>query len=156
MQCDVCGRDGARTIKIKTPNGEGTLRLCNACKIKMYQGNIVPTLQTKIPFSVVFGEGAKKSTAKCPKCLTTEEEMIESGYVGCEHCYTEFENKLRPRIAKIQQGIVHIGKRPTVADETPESEYERLSRELKKAVEIEDYDRAARLQKKMKELRSNV
>lgn len=152
MLCQACGKKRATFHTIQTVNGLcSELHLCDECKAKLAYDESA-FVSGKSPFSVFFGEDPAPRH-KCSKCGMTEEQFVSSGYLGCERCYTEFEKSILPRVAKIQQGTVHIGKRPTTESETPESEYERLKIELQKAVDIEDYERAARIQKRMRDIR---
>ena len=92
----------------------------------------------------------------CAECGTTEEEFLNTGYVGCENCYKEFANLILPRVSQMQQGLVHVGKMPAVAAATAEGEYARLKAELKKAVDAEDYERAAKINLKLKKLKNDA
>lgn len=56
----------------------------------------------------------------------------------------------------MQQGLVHVGKMPAVAAATAEGEYARLKAELKKAVDAEDYERAAKINLKLKKLKNDA
>lgn len=46
---------------------------------------------------------------KCDYCKTSYEEIIESGFVGCDKCYHEIEN-LRYAIDKMYNGKTHRGR----------------------------------------------
>ncbi len=44
---------------------------------------------------------------KCSKCGTTSEEILETGFVGCEKCYELPE--IREAILKLYGGKTHKG-----------------------------------------------
>lgn len=46
---------------------------------------------------------------KCPYCQTTYKEIVQTGFVGCEHCYQEIE-PLKEAVAKMYQGKTHKGR----------------------------------------------
>ena len=52
---------------------------------------------------------------KCPYCDTTEEEILQTGFVGCQHCYSEIDG-----LQEILKGIYgdkkHNGKRANNGD----------------------------------------
>ena len=43
--------------------------------------------------------------SKCSKCGTTEEEILETGFVGCEKCYELPE--IREAVTKLFNGKTH-------------------------------------------------
>lgn len=45
----------------------------------------------------------------CTHCGTSYSDILESGFVGCEHCYVEIE-KLREAIGKMYDGKIHKGR----------------------------------------------
>lgn len=45
----------------------------------------------------------------CSHCKTSYEDIFESGFVGCEHCYQEIDN-LRLALNSMYQGKKHIGR----------------------------------------------
>ena len=154
MLCDACKKNEATYHTIKQFNGIKTeTHLCADCRRKLVSAGKSDFANAFFSdFSSVFGAAAAKKRV-CRKCGTTEEEFLTSGYVGCEKCYNEFANLILPRVSQMQQGIIHVGKTPASAASTPESEYARLKEELKRAVDIEDYSRAAKINMKLKKLR---
>lgn len=156
MLCDACKKREAVFHTVQQVNGlRAEVHLCAHCH-RMLAGEGISDLTGTLfsDFAMMFGE--RNVTRKvCKKCGTTEEEFLSTGYLGCERCYETFSAVTMPRIAQMQQGTRHIGKRPVKQEQSPEDEYNRLSAELKKAVEIEDYERAARIQAQLRALREN-
>ena len=96
---------------------------------------------------------------KCGKCGTTYEEFLHKGRFGCAQCYRSFRSQLGPALRGIQGAETHSGKRPKSHRETTEtivkklSEADRLTLELQEAIEKEEFEEAARLRDRIKELK---
>ena len=52
---------------------------------------------------------------KCPYCNTTFNEVLQTGFVGCSHCYTEIQ-PLKEKIVKMHEGKKYKGKTGKVSD----------------------------------------
>ncbi len=91
----------------------------------------------------------------CSRCGATEKEILSGGFLGCERCYASFSDVLISRIANVQQSSVHVGKRPRKEAITLQDEYHRLEEEVKRAISVEDYQRATALQTQMRTMRDN-
>lgn len=162
MLCDACKRNEATYHTIKQINGIKTeTHLCAECRKKLlaseknaftgaFFSDIVAMLGSDAPH-------AKRNV--CPVCGTTEDEFVRSGYLGCEHCYAQFSHLIIPRLSGFQQSAVHVGKRPKETGEAVKpapDEYAVLKSELKKAVDDEDYELAAKIKRKLVSLREGA
>ena len=47
---------------------------------------------------------------KCPYCNTSYNEILQTGFVGCRHCYVEIE-ELKRTVEELYQGKKHKGKK---------------------------------------------
>ena len=97
-----------------------------------------------------------QSKTQCPECGMTFAEFRSQGLLGCPHDYDEFGEALAGVIERAQEGYTHhTGKTPGQAVELDPAQRERrrLQRELREAVEGEDYERAARLRDQLEELK---
>ena len=116
----------------------------------------------------------------CPNCRMTYGEFLKNSSFGCPTCYDVFGPLIPEKIKRIQGSAEHVGKRPmsyrdpseedsadkaAVDGETPkdkegqanvQEEIEVLSRKLKEAIAIEDYEEAARLRDLIAGLRSGL
>lgn len=152
MLCDECGKNEATVHSIRKINGVTTERhLCAECNKKygyqmMKLSNIGDLFSN---FSSMFG--TRSDTMICPKCGTTSEDFLETGYVGCPHCYTEFSSIILPAVRKMQNDVRHVGKVPGGVKPRL-TEIDKLKSDLQKAVEREDYEQAIVLTDKLKEL----
>ena len=94
---------------------------------------------------------------KCPECGMSFVEFRSQGLLGCANDYDVFGRALASVIERAQDGQTHhTGKAPgQVAEIDPvQQERLRLQRELREAVEKEDYERAAQLRDQIGELKS--
>ncbi|NLE12540.1 MAG: hypothetical protein GX628_02560 [Clostridiales bacterium] len=112
------------------------------------------------------------STEKvCPLCGSSYRELVSGGKVGCAKCYEVFKEELAPTVAKIHGRSRHVGRIPSgyVNDYVNDNEKilgspvkteeqilkERitaLNNEQKKAVEVQNYERAAELRDEIRRL----
>ena len=46
---------------------------------------------------------------RCPYCNTSYNEILQTGFVGCSHCYTEIE-ALAKAVDSMHNGKVHKGR----------------------------------------------
>ncbi|NLE60258.1 MAG: DNA helicase UvrBC, partial [Planctomycetes bacterium] len=94
---------------------------------------------------------------KCPDCGITFVEFRNQGLLGCANDYEVFGRALTSVIERAQDGQTrHTGKRPgqTVQIDPVQQERFRLQRELREAIEREDYEQAARIRDQLGELQS--
>lgn len=92
------------------------------------------------------------SKLKCPECGMTFVEFRSQGLLGCPNDYDAFGEALATLIERAQDGQTHhSGKRPgqQAAVNPQQQERLRLQRELRDAVENEDYERAAKLRDRL-------
>lgn len=88
------------------------------------------------------------SKLKCPECGMSFVEFRSQGLLGCPNDYDAFGEALGTLIERAQDGQTHhTGKRPgqTAQIDPQKQERLRIQRELREAVESEDYERAAKL-----------
>jgi protein arginine kinase activator len=92
-------------------------------------------------------ELAKLDQRSCPVCGITFYEFRSQGRLGCPHDYICFEKELEPLITNIHGETTHVGKRPkrSPAGTDQQTDLIRLRRELKSAVDEENYERASEL-----------
>lgn len=90
---------------------------------------------------------------RCQSCGISFKKFKETGYLGCEACYTVFRTALMPMINNIQLAVKHTGKVP-YAEVMPEpkDDYQDLAEQLKIAIAEERYEDAGKIQRRMREL----
>jgi protein arginine kinase activator len=90
----------------------------------------------------------------CEACGLTLSEFQSGGRFGCADCYSAFRQQIMPLIEKIHDASQHVGKMPqrTDRDIAREKSARQLQTELKRAVEREEYEEAARIRDRIREL----
>ena len=99
----------------------------------------------------------RQQDVTCPQCGLTFREFRVSGQLGCPYDYTAFREPLLALLERAHEGASqHVGKVPTQADAATQRHLDlaRLRRELKQAVEQEDYERAATVRDEIATLES--
>jgi protein arginine kinase activator len=99
-------------------------------------------------------ELARLDQQACPVCGITFFEFRNQGRLGCPHDYIAFESELEPLILNIHGENRHVGKHPRRAPGTIESQTEliRLRREMKEAIDREQYEHASNLRDQIRRL----
>jgi len=91
----------------------------------------------------VFNPGLPPSTLRCPDCGIRLVDMRKTGRVGCARCYEAFRKQILPLLKRVHGAVEHTGSRPAGAP--PRIELNQLREELRRAIEAEDFEQAARL-----------
>lgn len=172
MVCQDCKKRESHVNLTQIINNVKTsLSLCKECaaargfhspldNVPFPLAEILAGLSTSIHGAV---SGSKSSVPECPDCGLSFEEFTQQGRFGCGRCYTAFRSDLEPIMRKIHGASLHRGKTPESlaqgsSDSTtlPIKEEERLESELTKAIETEDFERAAEIRDKLKTLREQL
>jgi protein arginine kinase activator len=92
----------------------------------------------------------------CPNCQITFLEFRNSGRLGCPYDYDVFRDELMPLLENIHDETRHSGKVPKRAPKNSQQQTTliQLRNELKRAIAAEDYETAARVRDKIKNLES--
>ncbi len=95
----------------------------------------------------------------CSYCHTTVEDFRRSGRLGCPHCYSSYESQLRGILRRIHGSTHHLGKvyvppATTTADRS--ARLAGLKQKLQRAVESEDFERAAVIRDQIRELEATI
>lgn len=164
MLCQDCKKNEATVHLTQIINNEKlVLSLCKDCAA--LRGFHSPLDNTPFPLAEMlsgfiqkqFPEKAQKKMPdlECQNCGLTFEQFAQQGRFGCSECYSAFRERLEHIMRKIHGSSLHKGKLPVNAsdDKLPVMEEERLEEELHKAIESEDFERAADLRDKLKALR---
>jgi protein arginine kinase activator len=167
MLCQKCKKNPATITLTQIVNNEKiTLQICKDCAAEI--GFHSPLDSMQFPLAELlsgmvqqkFPHKAEEAlpTITCRKCGLTFEAFSRQGRFGCGQCYEAFRPRLESIMRKLHGSSLHKGKLPT-ADESEAhviQEEERLETELKKAIEAEDFERAADLRDKLRELKESV
>ena len=99
-------------------------------------------------------EAAKLAEMKCPDCGITYLEFQAKGRLGCGKDYQVFARLLEPLAEKIHGGTQHVGKSPAQSTGAKASRQTlaQLRKELKAAIDAEQYESAARLRDEIQKI----
>jgi len=158
VKCENCKEQEA-TVHYTEIDGrqKNEIHLCEEC----YRQKLTP-VQKIVDFGEVL-KGLLQGTLKeqtaaakaiCPTCGISLAEFRASGRFGCPNDYDVFDEFLRPLLEKIQHGTRHVGRVPSRAGTELQRENEliQLRRELERAVQREEYEEAARLRDRIREI----
>jgi len=158
--CDNCGSKPATVNLTQIENNEmSSYHLCEDCAAqKGLEATTEPSSSPLPDFLAQIGDEPREeedSDNECSFCGLTFAAFRETGRLGCPHCYETFEAHLRRLLRRVHGGTKHVGKiylppDPTVSE--IEKQMEGLRRRLNRAVEAEDFERAAELRDQMRSL----
>lgn len=167
MLCQDCNKKEASIHLTQIVNNEKVvLNLCKQCAEK--RGFHSPFEQIPFPLAeLVSGmvgplksqkpDKRKKSDRadlKCSNCGMTFAEFSRIGRLGCPQCYRAFHPELANLLRRIHGSAEHRGHIAEAAAEDRKfvSEDKRLRDELKKAIEEENFEAAAEIRDRLREL----
>lgn len=171
MLCEKCGKNPATTHLKQVINGKASeLHLCSQCAQELGYNNIFQHFNPfdDIDFNIGNFLGSLFSQYKpttqtltpqrCEFCGTTFEELAETAKAGCSHCYQAFYNQLLPSIQRIHGKTRHVGKVPSSASVNLKlrRELDGLKQQLDSAVNAQEYEKAAELRDKIKDIEKKV
>jgi len=171
MMCQDCRKREASVHLTQIVNNEKTsLSLCRECALA--RGFHSPLDNMPFPLAEILSGMAKSISPAaqsdpadnlvCQKCGLSFEEFARQGRFGCGDCYSAFRPRLEMIMRKVHGASLHRGRNPQSQNLTshpepiPVKEEERLEIELKKAIENEDFERAAELRDKLKAVRAHA
>ena len=166
MLCDSCGQNEAEVHLTQIVDNEmTTVHLCPTCAAeKGLEAEVVSKNPPLTDFLAQMGQSVlaeqEATTAgPCSYCGTTVDDFKRSGRLGCPHCYSVYEAQLRAILRRIHGSTQHLGKVyvPPASEEADRSaRLVGLRRKLQRAVESEDFERAAVIRDQIRELEAPV
>ena len=159
MKCDNCGKNA--TVHLTEIKGGKKIEkhLCEQCAAQnegLAVKSHTPINELLTNFVLAHSGLTKEAGTACEACGISWSEFRQSGLLGCEHDYALFEKDLTPLLQRAHEGATHhVGKVPARGGGTGvpakrSVDLTRLQKELKRAVESEDYERAAKLRDQIK------
>ena len=161
MQCDRCSERPASVHLTQIVNNSvTTVHLCDQCAAG--KGVQTSASVAKFPLSdflASMGKGGGgevtvgDDAALCDFCQGTLSDFRETGRLGCPHCYESFGQHLRDLLRRLHGSNQHVGEQYESAQSTPqrpESKIGTLRDQLRKAVEVENFELAAELRDKIR------
>jgi len=156
MICERCKKNVA-TVHLTeiVKNQKIEKHLCEQCaKDEGYTIKTHVSLQDLLTaFISAHSDVAELADTACPDCNISYAEFRSEGRLGCPNDYEVFREALDPLLEKVHGTVEHTGKLPMRAGESQKKQRDlmTLRRQLRQAVEHEDYEEAARLRDLIKE-----
>ncbi|MBR3771212.1 MAG: UvrB/UvrC motif-containing protein [Clostridium sp.] len=172
MLCDKCHKREAKIYCTEIVNGEKKEQyLCEQCaadyasfqvgaedeKKEAHENSLLSGLLEK---GYQNQEDAMEVIPKCEGCGMRYKEFLKTGKFGCPSCYDAFGQFFEKSLKQIQGADTHFGKVPkgyvTSADRAIDliPEIDKLNLKLQYAIEKEQYEEAARIRDRIRELQN--
>lgn len=160
MHCDICGKKKATVHLTEIVDEQmSEMHLCEQCaREKSSQMEQQFGLADLLAGLGDFGKQSKdpvSSVAKCSNCNLNYDDFRKFGRLGCSQCYESFKPQLTTLLKKIHGANHHFGKSPI---EMPHEERKKgenlqeLKSQLTSAIQQEDFEKAAQLRDKIREM----
>jgi protein arginine kinase activator len=160
MKCENCNKP-ATVHLTEIKNGKKIEKhLCEQCAAQNEGFPIkahTPINELLTNFVMAHSGLTKETSTKCEQCGITWAEFRQTGLFGCEHDYPLFEKELTPLLQRAHEGATHhVGKVPNRRGGTgvpmkKRVDVSKLRKDLQRAVEAEDYEKAAKLRDQIRE-----
>ncbi|WP_406677543.1 UvrB/UvrC motif-containing protein [Neomoorella carbonis] len=162
MLCERCQERPASVHVTRIINGDKTeLYLCQECAREMQ-----PQLNFSIPKFLAglldYDPGlevkAPPAVERCRECGLSYEQFHQTGRLGCPDCYHYLAARLDPLIRRIQGSSQHRGKVPRRAGGNlrVRREIEKLRAQLQQLVEQEEFEKAAQVRDRIRDLENRL
>jgi len=155
MKCQICQQNEANLQVKQVISGDvREIAVCGECAAKS------GVKEASIPMltDFLFGIGMKPQPQPvdedkaCVECHMRYSDFRKGSLLGCAACYESFESELRPLLESIHEGDRHTGKAP--AGELAAAETAGLKDRLSRAVAEQDFEKAAELRDRLREIES--
>lgn len=155
MQCSRCQqRESVIQVHQIINDQSAVVHLCQQCALE--QGIEVEASLESNPLTgfLALLEQHPATAGACPGCGATLEDYRATGRLGCARCYATFAGPLRDLLRRIHGAAAHTGSRPDSAEDslTTEARKEDLHNQLRRAIEHEQFERAAVLRDQLREI----
>jgi protein arginine kinase activator len=162
MKCDSCNKP-ATVHLTEIKNGKKIEKhLCEQCAAQsegLSTKSHMPINELLTNFVMAHSglQNKQQEGLVCEQCGVTWSDFRQSGLLGCEHDYTTFEKEMTPLLQRAHEGAAHhVGKVPTRRGGSgvpvkKTADLTKLRKELARAVETEDYERAAKLRDQIRQ-----
>lgn len=162
MQCEECGKRPATVHITKVENGKKSdTHLCEQCAMQKNLLGLSTSFSVNDLLAGLLSAGGtmpKKAgmvdDIKCDVCGLSYSRFRETGRFGCGNCYKVFGERLNPLFKKVHGNISHTGKIPNRAGGRIKvlREVERLKQQLDEAIRNEEYEKAASIRDRIREI----
>ena len=165
MLCQQCQKKVANVHFTQILNGKKIeMYLCEQCAKEKGQLGFSPQLNLGdflwgfpgFGGNNGFTQEEQPKEVRCGVCGMSFEDFRKTGKLGCGNCYKVFRENLNPILRRIHGSTEHTGKVPGRISNCfkTTNELEKLKAELAAAISCEEYEKAAELRDKIKDLES--
>jgi protein arginine kinase activator len=160
MKCDNCNKQATVHLTEIKSGKKIEKHLCEQCAAQsegLPVKSHMPINELLTNFVMAHSGLQKEAGTTCEHCGMTWAEFRQNGLLGCSHDYTLFERDLTPLLKRAhEEHTHHVGKVPARRGGTgvpmkKQVDVAKLRKELAKAVEAEDYERAAKLRDQIRQ-----
>jgi protein arginine kinase activator len=163
MLCQICGKNPATVHFTEIhDNKMSEIHVCERCAeekglhaagVKKHKFDVGDLLANMVD-GMTTTEEERVGRVQCPRCGLLYSGFKETGRLGCAECYTAFQFQLRPLLRRIHGDTRHRGKTPARDGEgvSRSRQIQRLHDELQRAVEREEFERAAAIRDEIRRL----
>ena len=176
MICDFCKKNKAtiHLIRVQNDNVE-KVNICAECAgdFSFFSEDDFYKDLTKILYKIFKADEGQlngrmelknlknleiRKNRACSFCGMDLNNIKKLGKMGCPNCYSEFKNILLPIIKAIHKNIEHRGKIPenTSRQIKLEKSVRDLRNRLKREIFVENFEEAARIRDKIRQLEKNI
>ena len=169
MMCEECGIRPAKFHLMTITNDERTERnLCPVCMAKYKKqipGIDFSNLAGILNGLLVNKPGKEKEPVNealaamtCEQCGMTYGEFQKCGMLGCANCYKAFKTELDALLQRVHGNTQHAGRIPgsVRSGVSIRMNIDRLRQRLKKAIDEEEYEQAAKLRDSIRALNAQL
>jgi protein arginine kinase activator len=159
MKCDLCDKKATVHLTEIVDEQVTEMHLCEECaREKSVQMEQQFGLADLLAGLSDFGKNVKeveKVKLKCKNCGLTYDDFRKFGRLGCSQCYDAFKTHLSTLLKKIHGSNQHVGKSPAKMSKTKKKQFEDLQSlkvQMIEAIQQEDFEKAAKLRDKIRDL----
>lgn len=167
MVCERCGKNPATIMVKKFINGhKQEVKLCADCAKGEAGGfnlhldpsltlqNLLTSLMDQENFPSPLVKGSYGNQIECQRCGLSYDQFRKGGRFGCSECYGNFKPFLPPFLQRIHGSSKHTGKVFSAINSQPQPNGEiiKLKKELEALIAREEYEEAAGVRDKIREL----
>jgi protein arginine kinase activator len=163
MLCQQCQKKVANVHFTQIINGKKVeMYLCEQCANEKGQLGFSPQLNLGdflwgfpgFGGSTAYTQVEKPQEVRCDVCGMSFDDFRKTGKLGCGNCYRVFRENLNPILRRIHGNTEHTGKMPGRVPGCVKTtnELEKLKNELADAIGSEEYEKAAELRDRIRDL----
>lgn len=162
MLCDICKQNPATVHLTEIVDDQmAELHLCEPCAsekgAQMESHFGIADLLAGLADLGRHVEEEEPPKVQCNNCGLTYEDFRKVGRLGCSECYITFKRSLNSLLKRIHGSTLHVGKFPVkgagkVSKQKTVSELSELKKRLQVAIDSEEFEEAARLRDRIREL----